>query len=296
MDIKPKLENIDLGEVLGLGAALALPKHAEGVEGKPYTALPQGWQLHDLEKFLPAPLRATGRIAFGDADSFSRYVNKHKDAPGAASAAAKGVGNEGADHDDMQTVLLVDVIASKFRAVFDSNASDAPGWGAHTADYNCPLSPQWALWTRENGKSHSKDQEDFAFFIEQNQLDVIEPVGTTMLQIVTTLKAIKKVQFDSGIRLQNGQHQLKYHEDIGASAGEQGELQIPEKIALGIPVYVGQAPYRVEAFLRYRIERGSIVFWYDLITPDRILEDALSKVRVQIEGATGIKAYAVASL
>lgn len=302
MEIKPKLEGVDLGEVLGIGAAFALPKHADAARGngKPYAALPPGWKVEDLEKYLPTPTRPTGVFPAGDASSFVRYVNKHKDSPGESSRAHRGAGSdqpgEKPDPDDMQTVLMVDVIGSKFLAVFDHHSSNAPGWGGHRVAYNCPLSPQWRLWTLKNGKSNAMDQEDFAYFIEQNMLDVIEPVGTTMLQIVTTLKAQKKVQYDSGIRLQNGQHQLKYHEEIGASAGEQGELQIPEKIALGIPVYVGQVPYRVEAFLRYRIERGGILFWYELITPERILEDALGKVRKEIEDGTGITAYSVTAL
>lgn len=285
MDVKPKLENIDLGEVLGVGAALTQLRYVAGEGNRPYLVAPKEWQLHDMEKYLRAPVRPRGNVSLGDAASFIRYVKKHMDEPA-----------DGADADNRQTVILVDVINSRFKAVLDHHASDTPGFQEHTCTYNCPLSPQWQLWTANNGLARKKEQEDFAFFIEQNMLDVAEPNGATMLQIVTTLKAAKKVQFDSAIRLNNGQHQLKYHEEIESKAGQQGELQIPEKIALAIPVYVGQQPYRVEAFLRYRIDRGTIVFWYDLITPDRILEHALGMVRKEIEDGTGIKAYAVTSL
>lgn len=298
--IKPRLTDIDLGEVLGLGAALVAPQN---IGGRPFMPLPPGWGVADLSAHLPAPQRPTGTLALGSAASFIRYVKKHMDKAGDASAvyAPKTDGGTGTseaaapDADDRQTIILADIINSKFKAVFDHHASDAPGWNEHTATYDCPLSNQWKTWVAQNGRKNAMDQENFAFFLEQNILDVHQPNGATMLQIVTTLKSTKNVIFDSGLRLNDGQVQLKYHEENKTAAGQQGELQIPEKIKLGIPVYVGSTPYAVEAFFRYRIEGSRLMMWYDLITPDRILEDALQKVIAEIEAGTGIDVYEVVS-
>lgn len=299
--VKPKLADIDLGEVLGVGAALA---EARNVGGKPYTALPPGWNITDLSAFLAAPVRAKGNLALGSVASFVRYVNKHMDNAGSASAARTGTGSAGdttseaaaPDADDRQTIILADIINSKFRAVFDHHASDAPGWNEHSATYDCPLSEQWKLWNAHNGKGKAKTQEDFAFFIEQNALDINQPNASEMLQIVTTLKSTKNVQFDSGLRLQDGQVQLKYHEEGKTTAGASGELKIPEKIRLGIPVYVGAAHYAVDAFFRYRIEGTRLIMWYDLIQPERILEDSLQKVIAQVQEGTGLQVYEVTSV
>lgn len=277
--IKPKLTNIELDEVLGIGAALGAPQII-GEHGVPYAVVPTGYKLETLEKTLPQPLRPKGTIQLMDAQSFARYVNKHKDAPETADT----------DKDDIQTVVLVDLKAKKFRAVFDHHASDDPGWGEHIAQYDCPVSPEWTTWQASNGRQ--MDQETFAFFIEQNMLDIVEPVGATMLQVVTTLKSTKNVAFDAGIVLSNGQQQLKYHEVQKDAAGENGQLTIPEEIALGIPVFIGGANYKVTAKFRYRISGTKLCMWYDLLRPHKIEEDALNKVVAQITETTGITPYA----
>lgn len=304
-DKNTAIADVDIGDVLGLGAAMAQP-HQIDPRAAPYVALPPSWQVHDLEKFLALPVRPRGSIAFGDAGSFIRYVNKHKDTAGLASTAANmpppgtstsetAAAPKSPDPDDMQTIIVVDVLQSKFLAVFDHHASDAPGWAGFKASYDCPLSPQWKMWIANNGKEKAKEQEDFAFFIEQNMLDIVDPVGARMLEIVTTLKSAKNVSFDSAIRLQDGQVQIKYHEEGKTTAGASGQFAIPEQIKLGLPVYVGAPAYEVKANFRYRINGTKLWMWYDLVTPERILEDSLNKVIAEVEKGTGIKPYAVTS-
>jgi uncharacterized protein YfdQ (DUF2303 family) len=298
------IADVDIADVLGLGAALGEPKNINA-GGAPYSVTPPGWEVHDLSKFLDQPKRPTGSIAFGDVESFIRYVNKHKDTPGKASAAA--IGNPGdkqpanvatavteGDPDDMQTIILVDVIKSIFRVQFDHHASDAPGWNDFGATYTCPLSKEWQAWMASNGKK--MDQESFAFFVEQQALDIVEPSGAEMLTVVTTLKSTKNVVFDSGIRLNDGQVQLKYHEQSEGKAGASGELKIPEQIKLGIPVYVGGPAYEVVCKFRYRMNAGRIEMWYDILRPERILEDSLDKVVDKVAEGTGIKPYAVTAV
>jgi uncharacterized protein YfdQ (DUF2303 family) len=297
METKPRLEGIDLGEVLGVGAALALPRTvvSRSVESVPFVVVPTTFKVEALEKLLPAPSRAKGNVQFADAQSFVRYVNKHKDKAGEASAANRTSGQAGGgeqpgpDPDDVQTVIYVDPLKSKFRAVFDSHASDAPGWGEFTASYDCPISPEWKTWKEHNGRKFH--QEEFAFFIEQNLLDVHEPNGAQMLEIVTTLKSVKNVAFDSGVRLSDGQVQLKYHEQNDTKAGANGQLVIPEEIKLGLPVYVGGIPYAVIAKFRYRIDGSKLIMWYDLLRPHKIEEAAVNAMIEQIEQGTDIKPY-----
>lgn len=306
--LQPNLNDSTVKELLSVGAAIATNVNTE-VGGTPLLPLPAGWKVEDLSKYQQAPSRAKGTLSLASADDFARYVNKHKDVAGRASAANLSLQSAGTaqntgggdsqaaptpDKDDLQTVILVDVINSKFRAVFNHHASDAPGWADFGATYDCPLSPEWQIWKGNSGKR--MNQEEFGLFIEANQLDIVKPVGAEMLQIATTLKAKKDVAFESGIRLDNGQVQIKYHEDVKASGGGAGQLQIPEQIKLGIPVYVGGTAYEVTANFRYRImDGGGLALWYDLVRPHKILEDALQKVIAQIETATGIETLSVTS-
>lgn len=300
--VQASLHAPSIAEVLGIGAALSQPRvmtDVAGRSGNPYVLVPKDWTVKDVSDMLPAPQRAKGNVELGDAASFIRYVNKHKDTPGDASLANRGSGSVGGDapapdKDDVQTVIFADVLAGRFRAVFNHHASDAPGWGDHSATYNCPISPEWKTWTEHDGRKMG--QEDFAFFIEENILDIHKPVGAEMLQIVTTLKSTKNVAFDTGVRLQDGQVQLKYHEVNNTAAGEKGELKIPEEITLGMPVFVGGAAYAVQAKFRYRIEGTTLRMWYDLIRPHKVIEDAVAKVIAQVAEGTGIAPYAVAKI
>lgn len=293
--IKPRLTDVDLGEVLGIGAALGVPR-TFGTSA-PFLTLPKTFALQSLESLLPTPIRAKGNLVLADAASFIRYVNKHKDIAGQASASRLRADGDGgaekaeaaADPDDRQTVILVDPITSRFRAIFDAHASDQPGWGELTATYDCPIAPEWNTWKGTSGKKMT--QEDFAFFIEQNMIDIVKPTGGEMLQVVTTLKSTKNVAFDTGIRLSDGQVQLKYHEESKTGAGENGQLAIPEEIGLGIPVYIGAEAYAVTAKFRYRIDGTKLFMWYDLLRPHKIEEDALKKIVSQVASGTGIAPY-----
>lgn len=293
------LAAVSLREALDLGAALGEAQVLQG-GAKPYAIMPGDYKIADLSDFLPAPSRAKGTIALGDVQSFIRYVNKHKDAPGMASSAANGSGSDGGadkpgvDADDRQTVIMVDMLNAKFRAFFNHHASDAPGWGDHIAAYNCPLTPEWKTWNEKDGEKMG--QEAFAFFIEQNLLDVVEPNGATMLEIVTTLKSVKNVAFDTGVRLNDGQVQLKYHEQNSTTAGAAGQLTIPEEIKLGIPVFMGGAAYAVTAKFRYRIDGPKLVMWYDLLRPHKILEDAVKNVVAEVAKGTEIEPYTTVNL
>lgn len=292
MDNKTEIE-IDGRGLMDLGAAMAEPRTLDG--GAQILVIPDDYKVvEDLEKLLPAPRRAKGNVQFIDAQSFIRYVNKHKDQPGVESNARHGRGSQGgetpaADADDVQTVIYVDPVQQKFKAVFDAHAADAPGWGQFTATYDCPVSPEWQTWKASNGKKML--QEAFAYFIEQNILDVHEPNGAEMLALVTTLKSTKNVAFDSGIRLQDGQVQLKYHEENTTKAGVNGEMKIPEEITLGLPVYVGGEAYAVKAKFRWRIEGAQLSMWYDLIRPHKVEEVAIDKLISQVADGTKIPPY-----
>ena len=112
-----------------------------------------------------------------------------------------------------------------------------------------------------------------------------------MLEISRTLEAKKKVNFASAIRLDNGQNQFTYEEEISGTA-QKGQLQIPEEFTIGIPVLEGGASYAVDARLRYRIaEGGKLTMWFELIRAHKVVENAAAEVWSQIEAETGLKVF-----
>lgn len=64
-------------------------------------------------------------------------------------------------------------------------------------------------------------------------------------------------------------------------------MQIPEVFKIGIPVLEGGPRYSVQARLRYRIDGGALVMWFDLLRPHKIIEDAVLAVWKDIEAGTG---------
>lgn len=220
-------------------------------------------KVESLEHLLSNPTRKRGAYNFADAKSFTTYHAKHA-----------------GEH----TELFGNLSRGHFTCVFNTHSSTKAGWGDHKAHYKCPTSREWDTWTK--GDKVQSKQEDFAQFIENNLLDIVEPSGADMLEISRSLAATKKVNFKSGIKLSNGELELAYEETIEGTSAK-GKLKIPESFFIAIPVLTGGAPYKIEARLRYRITDASLVMWYDLLRPHKSFEDAVQAAWTEIETKTG---------
>jgi len=50
--------------------------------------------------------------------------------------------------------------------------------------------------------------------------------------------------------------------------------------------YGSGSAYPIEARLKYRVKDGSVVFWYELIRPDRVFKTAVEEELAKIKEAT----------
>lgn len=253
----------DMQAVLDAGTALA---EVKVFDGSPFVIVPEGHEIKDLSKGLLKPARKSGCAKLADAASFIDYVSAER-----------------TDH----TRLYGTVNPPQVQAVFNDHGGDA-GWRDYRALYSFPLSVEWQTWKGADGKKMT--QEEFAYFIEANTPDMVSPPAADMLEISQTLQAKKKVNFASGLRLDNGQNQLTYEEEVSGSAGAKGHLKIPELFTIGIPVFEGGERYGVEARLRYRIqEGGKLSMWFELVRPHKIIEDAVNQTLAAIEAGLDTK-------
>ncbi|WP_339678268.1 DUF2303 family protein [uncultured Zhongshania sp.] len=194
------------------------------------------------------------------------------------------------------SVMFVDVQNGRFVGVLDYHESpEAPAHGNHIIKYECPKTPEWGKWLAANGRQ--MDQVQFAYFIEENAPEIVDPSSAEMLEIATTLQSKNNASFSSAIKLENGQTQFSYIEKMDEKAGVNGQLTVPSIIKLGIKPLHGQDAYAMEARFRYRIQKeGGLVMWYDLIRPERIFEDAvndvLSRIKDGMSKGTLIEGYA----
>ncbi len=208
--------------------------------------------LVDLNKLLDKPSRIKANVTVEKAESFIEYFDHFAD-----------------DH----SVIFCDIDSARFKGVIDYHDVKSPSWTDHVINYQCIKTDEWRSWLNHDGEKFN--QTDFAFFIEQAIEDIRKPVGAEMLEIITSLKSRTDVKFTSSKRLSDGQTQIEYFEKTDSSAGEKGQLNIPEEFELGIHIFKGGEAYSVKAKFRFRIVQGQLSMWYDLIRPGKVHDAAV---------------------
>lgn len=287
------MEENSIHTAIGAGMALAEP-HAVVAGHLLTVVVPEGAKLEklDIESYQNRPTRKRGTYNFEDAKSFIAFVNREK---------------------TPETIILATREVPGFTAIFNGNLPQnigeqstgddvSPGWGDYKAVYACPMSAEWKAWFGANGRKMS--QAEFAVFVEDNALDIVQPpVGggvaaadTTfpdspqMVEIARSLSAKNNVTFASAIRLSNGEVQFKYEEEISGTV-QGGTMEVPQRFAIGVPVFAGTDPWVIVCKLRYRIERGGLVMWFDMERVHKVLERSFDEARTQIDAGTSVPVF-----
>jgi uncharacterized protein YfdQ (DUF2303 family) len=232
-----------------------------------------GARIVDTDAFGTAPRHTAGARVVTDAASFVAYVNRHR-----------RLGTEVFAHTNTSSVV----------AVIDSHESSdtaevyMPGWQKHTVRLALEKSKAWLAWEAADG--HLFTQEEFADFLDDRYLDVIEPVPARMIEIARTFQAHTKVAFESSIREASGDVKLNYTEDTAAKAGQKGDIEIPARIQIALRPYIGGPIYSIWASFRYRLRGGSVHLGFKLERPEVILDLAFTDIVTEIrEGRTDKK-------
>lgn len=165
-------------------------------------------------------------------------------------------------------------------AVFNDNRSNAAGWRDHKAQFKAELSREFLSWNNKNKQTLS--QEEFATFLEDNIADVVEPSADTLLKVALSLDAKTNTAFNSAKRLDNGQVQFSYTETIDARAAG-GTIEVPREFSLGLRIFKNGEAYKIKARLKYRLNSGSLKFWYELDRIDNIVETAFQDYVSRLE-------------
>lgn len=225
----------------------------------------------DLEE-LAAPLaehphRKKGTVHVQDSESFIAYIEKHQLAGTEVYA-------------DLARMKLVGVINAHDESDSQLVPGDA-GWGDHRVELELLPTDAWKAWTSRDKKPMG--QADFAEFIEDRAVDVINPDSATMLEIAQSLIATNGVQFKAAHRLTDGQVSFKYEETTNASAGHAGELEIPQTFEIGISPFEGAPPVLVTARFRYRISAGGLSLFFALLNADDIRRNAFTEYVAHVD-------------
>lgn len=244
---------------------------------KEYIALPEGWKLEDCEKMLPFPRRKKAIVSVTDEKSFVSYAKHH------GSLASCTIW---CDANYQQGKVGYTAIINDH-----GECTDQQQWRDHLARFTPDLSVEWKRWNNNHKKVMG--QFEFASFIEENLADIASaegyPTGTAMLQMATLLEITQDSSIKSAIRLQSGGVRVAYIEDDNAETAK--SMEVFNRFAIGLPVFLGGAAYQVEARLKYRLHSGKLTFWFELNRPDRQLEDAAKTLTDSIQAATGFPMF-----
>jgi uncharacterized protein YfdQ (DUF2303 family) len=244
----------ELGQIGGGGSAAVIETAQQAVEpreldtAKVYAVRTAdgGLAVMNLEGAREAPDRPRGTYRPATVASFLEYVKEW---------AASG------------TTVWVHPTDAKVVAVLDDHENaDTPGWREHTVRLELIPTPEWLFWKEHDGQL--MDQQSFAEKIEDGLSDVVDPDGAKMLEIAQSIQTTTDVAFHSGIDLSSGEAKFRYDETVEAKAGEKGDLVVPQVFELGIPPYVGEDAYRIEARFRFRNRGGHLQLGYKLQQPE----------------------------
>ena len=229
--------------------ALAMGVHKLGESGEPFQVLPEGLAAFSVEEYLPEPMRIRRHLVVRDADSFKAYFDKWA-------------------HDKAE--LYADETRAKVRAIFDEHEVDSTG---------DPIPREWKAWSKSD--KQKMDQVAFAEFLEDRMIEITSMDGTALMDLVTKFQVIRTAAFGSVKHLSTGEFSIAYSEE-----NQNGSVEMPDRITIGVPVFERGDKWEVEARLRYRVYQGELSLWYEMIEPWRVVEEAFKGVVADIEEGT----------
>lgn len=258
------LEGVAGGDAAVITEIAQQAAEPQAVEVGRVYAVPDGngrVRIVDTDAYAPIPRHGSAARTVTDAASFVAYVNRHK-IPGTEVFA----------HTNTSTVV----------AIIDSHedASGDPGWQKHKLTLALEKSKAWLAWEAADGKLFAQDE--FADFLADRYIDVIDPDAGRMIDIARTFQAHTKVEFQSTIRDASGDVKLNYTEDTAAKAGQKGDIDIPARIQLALRPYIGGPIYSIWANFRYRLRGGSVLLGFKLERPENVLEAAFADIVTEI--------------
>ncbi len=268
MDAGNTIESGAIREVKELVQKIAQPITTETVHG---IVVPKDCELKSLVELqypdgrLPSRVKAT--VALRDGDSFIKYLKTFRTS---------------------LTRIFAEPKTLAFLAVLDyhgESASPSVEFMSHRATFAMEKDERWNIWAGRNEKPFT--QTEFAEFIEDNAADIFDPSAANMLEIARDLQAHTEVNFDSKVKLTNGQVQFKYQETVTAGVGPAGTVEIPEVFKIQIPVFYGEGVVAITCRLRYRIQGGKLTFHYKMYRQGETLQIAFDKAVKSISESLG---------
>jgi len=211
-------------------------------------------------------------------------------------------------HADEDSAVFAQILTTnpKLLAVIDYHTIDhEPRFGTHRVSYAYPITPEWTAWLGRNGERMVQDT--FAEWIEDHIVEIGDPdefedrgaieglfrskIGSPA-EIFTLSKGLA-INVESSVKdfrtLANGAVQVSYEEVHKDGSGQ--PLVIPGLFLVQIPFFVGGAPVKLIARLRYRKDGAKLRWFYELWKWDVEFRRALVADLDKVREATGLPCF-----
>lgn len=165
-----------------------------------------------------------------------------------------------------------------------------PNHLAHSVTLLCPYDVDYAKWRDTFGKK--LDQRELGEFITEMLYTIGSPPAADLLEAIADLKVDRKVSFKSARNDRNGNVQFTYDETDDDSV--HGQVTLPEGIQVVVPIFQGGNPQAFDVRLRYRLDKGAIVFILDLPGRDKAERDAFRSIGEKVRTDTNTPVFYVA--
>jgi uncharacterized protein YfdQ (DUF2303 family) len=258
-------------------------------------AVPKGVEIKSikplLDEYLTKPERRRGIATLTTLNSFVQHTNRFKDADSIIYAQR-----------DEQKPGLISVLDYHMQG---PNNEDAR-FGQHRGRYAFPVSEQWEAWAKIDGVKLG--QKEFAEFLEERIMDILPPpldgradAGALALDLVSTLggemagpsrllevarglKMQEMSEVTNAQNLQSGEMELVFrttHTD-----GQGNKLNVPSLFLIGVPVFDGDAAYKLPIRLQYRRSGPAITWIIKRYRPEIVFFDAFDQATKKVEAET----------
>lgn len=244
------------------------PTTIQTVAGREFLILPSGFSHHDVtpphSQAVNTPKRITQSVTLQNADAMIEYLNRFKG-------------------DD--SLLFADVQKSLVVAAIDYHAKDKASLVTHRASLQLPFSEEWKVWSEISGRL--LPQLEFARFVEENAPDIKAPDAATLLETVRDLQARRSVNFIQAVRTASDNESFEFSDNTEARTAK-GDVELPTKFLLNIPVYFGEPDGEVPAFLRWKLDDGKLQLGIKLNRMEHIRQAAFKMIVAHLHERTDV--------
>lgn len=268
------------------------PRFMKNSDGREFLLIPPGnpgnqscsdgeWQHIEVTQpnaIAPiAPKIITQAVKVQDVASLMNYVNRFK---------------------NPDSALFADISTNTVLGIIDYHAAPTDGHEPeaehtkHTVSLTIPHSLEWETWKRIDGSLDT--HVNFSNFLEENSMDilplgvahdrngeVIEDAPTTILELCRELQI--KSSYGAASEVRNGDY-ISVEMQKGDDVSTKRNVALPVSIDLNIPVYFGEAPVLIKAFMRRKVVDGKgLMLGIKLQRPEQVRQNEFKRIAGEIE-------------